>query len=113
MIGIVKSGYSRTFYKNVKIVWDFTFVGSIKIMDEDLEQLLPTTSEEVDNRNRIRPSWGIRHLQVLFYFLLLTYTYSMRSVLSVAIVAMNDNSTSSNPNIEVNNSVLGPHLRKK
>uniref|UniRef100_A0A6P7FPG1 Uncharacterized protein LOC114332618 isoform X3 n=1 Tax=Diabrotica virgifera virgifera TaxID=50390 RepID=A0A6P7FPG1_DIAVI len=59
------------------------------------------------------PSWGIRHLQVLFYFLLLTYTYSMRSVLSVAIVAMNDNSTSSNPNIEVNNSVLGPHLRKK
>ncbi|XP_072382790.1 putative inorganic phosphate cotransporter isoform X1 [Diabrotica undecimpunctata] len=69
-------------------------------MDEDLEQLLPSTSEEVDNRNRIRPSWGIRHLQVLFYFLLLTYTYSMRSVLSVAIVAMNDNSTSSNPNIE-------------
>ncbi|KAJ8923276.1 hypothetical protein NQ315_001833 [Exocentrus adspersus] len=42
---------------------------------------------------------GYRHLQMILYFLLMTYTYCMRSVLSVAIVAMNTNTTSPNPNI--------------
>lgn len=35
------------------------------------------------------------------YFLLMAYTYCMRSVLSVAIVAMNGNSTTPNPDIPV------------
>ncbi|CAG9865519.1 unnamed protein product [Phyllotreta striolata] len=48
---------------------------------------------------RTGPVIGIRHLQVLFYFLLLTYTYCMRTVLSVSVEAM-INSTTTNPNIE-------------
>ncbi|KAJ8937275.1 hypothetical protein NQ318_005673 [Aromia moschata] len=47
----------------------------------------------------VGPTFACRHVQAVLYFLLMIYTYSMRSVLSVAIVAMNDNSTSTNPNI--------------
>ncbi|CAH1100628.1 unnamed protein product [Psylliodes chrysocephalus] len=46
------------------------------------------------------PLIGVRHVQVFLYFLLLTYTYCMRTVLSVAIVAMNNNSTTTNTDIE-------------
>ncbi|CAH1154733.1 unnamed protein product [Phaedon cochleariae] len=38
---------------------------------------------------------------MVFYFFLMTFTYCMRSVLSVAIVAMNDPKTSINKDIEV------------
>ncbi|XP_018561169.1 putative inorganic phosphate cotransporter [Anoplophora glabripennis] len=44
---------------------------------------------------------GYRHVQMALYFLLMTYTYCMRSVLSVAIVAMNSNSTTPNPDIPI------------
>ncbi|KAJ8980969.1 hypothetical protein NQ317_013423 [Molorchus minor] len=51
----------------------------------------------------IRPTFGCRHVQMILYFLLMTYTYCMRTVLSVAIVAMNDNSTSTNTDIPTYN----------
>lgn len=44
---------------------------------------------------------GCRHIQMFLYFLLMMYSYCMRSVLSVAIVAMNDNSTTLNPDVPV------------
>ncbi|XP_044252508.1 putative inorganic phosphate cotransporter isoform X1 [Tribolium madens] len=43
--------------------------------------------------------YGSRHTQVLLCFLLLAIAYAMRVNLSVAIVAMTDNSTTSNPDI--------------
>ncbi|XP_060523180.1 uncharacterized protein LOC132700078 [Cylas formicarius] len=45
------------------------------------------------------PRLGCRHVQMILYFLLMCNTYCMRSALSVAIVAMNDNSTSENQDI--------------
>ncbi|XP_050308726.1 putative inorganic phosphate cotransporter [Anthonomus grandis grandis] len=47
------------------------------------------------------PFVGCRHIQMFLYFLLMMYSYCMRSVLSVAIVAMNDNSTSANHDVPV------------
>ncbi|XP_057654227.1 putative inorganic phosphate cotransporter isoform X1 [Diorhabda carinulata] len=75
-------------------------------MDEDLDYLIHPTSSNVDKSNVStypQPFLGIRHVQVMFYFLLMTYTYCMRTVLSLAIVAMNDRSVTINPNVETYN----------
>ncbi|CAH1116592.1 unnamed protein product [Phaedon cochleariae] len=45
------------------------------------------------------PSIGIRHVQAMLMFLLLAIGIGMRVHMSVAIVAMTDNSTSSNPDV--------------
>nr|CAI5843727.1 unnamed protein product [Callosobruchus analis] len=45
------------------------------------------------------PLFGCRHAQIILYFSLMTITYCTRTVLSVAIVAMTNNSTSSNSDI--------------
>ncbi|KAJ8946311.1 hypothetical protein NQ318_004200 [Aromia moschata] len=45
------------------------------------------------------PAFGKRHVQIIFMFFLTAITYTMRVNLSVAIVAMTDNTTSSNPDI--------------
>lgn len=50
------------------------------------------------------PTLGIRHLQVLLLFLLLSIGVGMRAHLPVAIVAMLDNSTTANPEIPVSTS---------
>ncbi|KAJ8980970.1 hypothetical protein NQ317_013424 [Molorchus minor] len=65
----------------------------------DVPRWLCCVSEELVTGLERGPIFGYRHVQTLLYFLLLTYTYSMRSVLSVAIVAMNTKGTSPNPNI--------------
>ncbi|KAJ8923275.1 hypothetical protein NQ315_001832 [Exocentrus adspersus] len=56
-------------------------------------------SEELEKAVDKGPTFGCRHVQMIMYFLLMTYTYCMRTVLSVAIVAMNDHNTSSNPDV--------------
>lgn len=47
------------------------------------------------------PGLGIRHLQIALLFFLLAIAYGMRITLSVAVVAMTDNTTSSNPDVPV------------
>lgn len=46
------------------------------------------------------PRFGVRHLQVFMLFLVVAIGYCMRVTLSVGIVAMTDNTTSSNPDIK-------------
>ncbi|CAG9767277.1 unnamed protein product [Ceutorhynchus assimilis] len=45
------------------------------------------------------PCFGSRHVQMILYFLLNMFSYALRSVLSVAIVAMNDRKITKNQNI--------------
>ncbi|VEN35354.1 unnamed protein product [Callosobruchus maculatus] len=45
------------------------------------------------------PLFGCRHAQIILYFSLMTITYCTRTVLSVGIVAMTNNSTSTNTDI--------------
>lgn len=47
------------------------------------------------------PGFGLRHVQIALLFLLLAIGYAMRITLSVAVVAMTDNTTSSNPDVPV------------
>ncbi|KAJ8923273.1 hypothetical protein NQ315_001830 [Exocentrus adspersus] len=56
-------------------------------------------NDEVDVEAEKTPGLGIRHIIATLLFLLLTIAYGMRVNLSVAIVAMTDNSTSQNPDI--------------
>ncbi|CAH2017454.1 unnamed protein product [Acanthoscelides obtectus] len=45
------------------------------------------------------PKCGVRHVQVSLIFLLNFVAYSMRDSVSIAIVAMTDNSTTTNPSV--------------
>ncbi|KAJ8946308.1 hypothetical protein NQ318_004197 [Aromia moschata] len=45
------------------------------------------------------PAFGKRHIQIMLMFFLTAIAYTMRVNISVAIVAMTDNTTSSNPDI--------------
>ncbi|KAJ8946310.1 hypothetical protein NQ318_004199 [Aromia moschata] len=47
------------------------------------------------------PAFGKRHVQIILMFFLTAIAYTMRVNLSVAIVAMTDNTTSSNPDIPI------------
>ncbi|XP_074036873.1 putative inorganic phosphate cotransporter isoform X2 [Leptinotarsa decemlineata] len=53
----------------------------------------------VSKSSEVGPSLGIRHVQAMLMFLLLSIGVGMRVHLSVAIVAMTDNTTSSNPDV--------------
>ncbi|XP_074040781.1 putative inorganic phosphate cotransporter [Leptinotarsa decemlineata] len=64
-----------------------------------LKKLLCCVKNKNDETEK-GPYFGSRHVQTIFYFLLFTITYCKRAALSIAIVAMNDNSTSSNVDIE-------------
>lgn len=52
------------------------------------------------------PTFGGRHKQMILLFLLILIIFGMRVNLSVAIVAMTDPTTSSNPNIPVSSHLL-------
>lgn len=56
-------------------------------------------TEKVAEEMEKGPTFGVRHLITTLLFLLLSIAYGMRVNLSVAIVAMTDNSTSKNPDI--------------
>ncbi|CAH1972863.1 unnamed protein product [Acanthoscelides obtectus] len=47
----------------------------------------------------IGPIFGCRHAQIILYFCLMTITYCTRTVLSVGIVAMTNNNTSTNSDV--------------
>ncbi|CAH2017455.1 unnamed protein product [Acanthoscelides obtectus] len=49
------------------------------------------------------PKCGVRHVQVSLIFLLNFVAYSMRDSVSIAIVAMTDNSTTTNPSVPTYN----------
>lgn len=54
------------------------------------------------------PKFGIRHVQMILLSSMMTIAIGMRVILSIAIVAMTDSSTSSNPDIPV--SITEPRL---
>ncbi|KAJ8929846.1 hypothetical protein NQ314_017450 [Rhamnusium bicolor] len=55
--------------------------------------------EKAEDDIRKGPFFGVRHVITILLFLLLAIGYGMRVNLSVAIVAMTDNTTSENPDI--------------
>ncbi|KAL1497204.1 hypothetical protein ABEB36_008201 [Hypothenemus hampei] len=59
------------------------------------------TKNQESSLPSLRPYLNRRYVQMFLYFLLMMYSYCVRSVLSVAIVAMNDNSTTTNTNIPI------------
>ncbi|XP_018323914.1 putative inorganic phosphate cotransporter [Agrilus planipennis] len=66
---------------------------------ENSELANPDKKEKNPEDETIRSNWyGVRHTQILLLFMLTNLAYGMRVNLSVAIVAMTDNST--NPNYD-------------
>ncbi|XP_057652243.1 uncharacterized protein LOC130891477 [Diorhabda carinulata] len=62
---------------------------------------VPVANEEKDNPSTSVPILGVRHVQIFFLFTLLSVGVGSRVQFSVAIVAMTDNSTTTNPNVPV------------